>query len=107
MASANYWQSGVCQGVQLSASNPEHLANHARLPPRRTGLNTRPGHRIFASGNRAVRCLCLAGFLRDLPFPPPLNYGPAPYSLHSPSSALKISLLRAAQISSLTHTRTL
>ncbi|KAJ8867710.1 hypothetical protein PR048_031513 [Dryococelus australis] len=40
-------------------------------------------------------------FLPDLPFPPSLNSGAAPYSLQSPSSVLKISLLRAAQISSL------
>ncbi|KAJ8876626.1 hypothetical protein PR048_021071 [Dryococelus australis] len=43
------------------------------------------------------------GFSRDLPFPPPLHSGAAPYSLQSPSSALKTSPLRAAQISSLTH----
>ncbi|KAJ8881051.1 hypothetical protein PR048_017524 [Dryococelus australis] len=42
-----------------------------------------------------------AGLLGDLPFPPPLHFGAAPYSLQSPSSALKSSLLRAAQISSL------
>ncbi|KAJ8897871.1 hypothetical protein PR048_003224 [Dryococelus australis] len=33
-----------------------------------------------------------AGFLGDLPFPPPLHSGAAPYSLQSPSSALKTSL---------------
>ncbi|KAJ8869179.1 hypothetical protein PR048_030749 [Dryococelus australis] len=65
------------------------------------GLNTRPGHQIFASGNRAALCRCSAGFLGDLPFPPPLHSGAAPYSLQSPSSSLKTSLLRAAQISSL------
>ncbi|KAJ8897305.1 hypothetical protein PR048_002651 [Dryococelus australis] len=32
-------------------------------PPRRTELNPRPGHRIFASMNRAGRCRWLAGFL--------------------------------------------
>ncbi|KAJ8888609.1 hypothetical protein PR048_008101 [Dryococelus australis] len=45
-------------------------------------------------------------FFGDLPFPPPLHSGAAPYSLQSPSSALKTSLLRAAQISSLTHSST-
>ncbi|KAJ8873439.1 hypothetical protein PR048_024256 [Dryococelus australis] len=72
------------------------------LPARRTGFIPRPGHRIFASGNRAGRYRWLAGFLGDLPFPPPLHSGTAPSSLQSPSSALKSSLLRAAQISSLT-----
>ncbi|KAJ8877283.1 hypothetical protein PR048_021737 [Dryococelus australis] len=36
-------------------------------------------------------------------FPPPFHYGAAPHSLQSPASALKTSLLRAAQISSLTR----
>ncbi|KAJ8867968.1 hypothetical protein PR048_031777 [Dryococelus australis] len=49
-------------------------------------------------------CRWSAGFLGDLPFPQPLHSGAAPYSLQSPSSALKTtpSLSRAAQISSLT-----
>ncbi|KAJ8895580.1 hypothetical protein PR048_000916 [Dryococelus australis] len=51
-----------------------------------------------------VRCHWLVGFLADLPFPPPLHSSAAPYSLKSPSSALKTSLLRAAQISSLHFT---
>ncbi|KAJ8880186.1 hypothetical protein PR048_016652 [Dryococelus australis] len=41
--------------------------------------------------------------LRVFPFPPPLHSGAAPYSLQSPTSALKTSLLRAAQIFSLTN----
>ncbi|KAJ8874324.1 hypothetical protein PR048_025170 [Dryococelus australis] len=44
----------------------------------------------------------LAGFLGVLQIPPPPHSGAAPYSFQSPSSALKTSLLRAAQISSLT-----
>ncbi|KAJ8898155.1 hypothetical protein PR048_003515 [Dryococelus australis] len=44
-----------------------------------------------------------AGLLGDLPFPPHLHSGAAPFSLKSPSSALKTSLLGAAQISLLTH----
>ncbi|KAJ8871716.1 hypothetical protein PR048_028048 [Dryococelus australis] len=69
---------------------------------RRTGFNPRPGHRIFAYGNRARRYRWSAGFLGDLPCPTPFNSGVAPYSPPSPSSALKTSLIRAAQISSLT-----
>ncbi|KAJ8894905.1 hypothetical protein PR048_000212 [Dryococelus australis] len=47
----------------------------ARLPPRRTGLDSRRGHfRILACGNRAGRCRWL---------PPPLHSGAAPYSPHS------------------------
>ncbi|KAJ8890049.1 hypothetical protein PR048_009555 [Dryococelus australis] len=46
----------------------------------------------------------IGGFSRgSLPFPPPLNSGAAPYSSQSPSSALKILMLRAVQLSSLTH----
>ncbi|KAJ8872081.1 hypothetical protein PR048_025682 [Dryococelus australis] len=79
----------------------------SRLPPRRTGFNPRPGHRISASGNRAGRCRWSVGFLGDLPFPPPLHSGAAPYSLQSPSSVLKTSLLRATQLSSLFSTLSL
>ncbi|KAJ8893493.1 hypothetical protein PR048_006091 [Dryococelus australis] len=42
-------------------------------------------------------------FLGDFPFPPLFHTGAAIYSPQSPSSALKTSLLRAAQSSSLTH----
>ncbi|KAJ8873909.1 hypothetical protein PR048_024745, partial [Dryococelus australis] len=59
--------------------------------------------RIFACGNRAERCRWLAGFLGDLPFRPPFHSGAAPHSPQSSSSALKTSILRAIQISSLTH----
>ncbi|KAJ8890111.1 hypothetical protein PR048_009618 [Dryococelus australis] len=74
------------------------------LPTKANLVQSRPGHRIFASGNRAGRCRWSAGFLGDIPFPTPLHSSAAPYSLQSPSSALKTSLLRAAQISSLTIT---
>ncbi|KAJ8894322.1 hypothetical protein PR048_006942 [Dryococelus australis] len=43
-----------------------------RLPSRRNGFDFRRGRsRIFARGNHAGRCRWSAGFLRDLPFPPP------------------------------------
>ncbi|KAJ8866649.1 hypothetical protein PR048_032510 [Dryococelus australis] len=57
--------------------------------------------RNFACGNRAGRCRWLAGFLGDLLSPLPLHSGAAPFSPQSPSSALKTSMLRAVQISSL------
>ncbi|KAJ8870175.1 hypothetical protein PR048_029189 [Dryococelus australis] len=44
----------------------------------------------------------VSGFFGDIPFPQPLHSGAAPYSLQSPSLALRTSLLRVAQISSLT-----
>ncbi|KAJ8888187.1 hypothetical protein PR048_007674 [Dryococelus australis] len=34
------------------------------------------------NGNRAGRCRWSAGFLGDLPFPPPLHFGAQPYSPH-------------------------
>ncbi|KAJ8878268.1 hypothetical protein PR048_018845 [Dryococelus australis] len=52
---------------------------------------------------KANRVQSPAGFLGDLPFLPPIHSCAAPYSLQSGSSALKTSLLRAAQISSLIH----
>ncbi|KAJ8872222.1 hypothetical protein PR048_025824 [Dryococelus australis] len=45
----------------------------------------------------------VGGFSRGSPDSPPLHSDAAPYSLQSPSSALKTSLFRVAQISSLTH----
>ncbi|KAJ8897831.1 hypothetical protein PR048_003184 [Dryococelus australis] len=53
-----------------------------RLPPRRTGFDSRQVRlRFFARGNRAGRCRSSAGFLEDLPLPPPLySAGAAPYS---------------------------
>ncbi|KAJ8886524.1 hypothetical protein PR048_012735 [Dryococelus australis] len=79
--------------VDVFRKGPRWLSEeHACLPPRRTGPNTQPGHRIFPSGNRAGRCRWSAGLLEDLPLPPLLHAGAAPYSLPSPSSALKISL---------------
>ncbi|KAJ8871872.1 hypothetical protein PR048_028212 [Dryococelus australis] len=55
-----------------------------RLTPRRTWLDSRQGHpRIFACGNRPERCRLSTDFLCDIPFPPPLHSGAAPYSLRS------------------------
>ncbi|KAJ8893549.1 hypothetical protein PR048_006147 [Dryococelus australis] len=76
----------------------------ACLPPLQTGFTPRPAHsRIFAIGSRAGRCRWSAGFSGDLPFPPSLHSGAAPYSSKLPSLAAKTWLLRAAQISSLTQ----
>ncbi|KAJ8896780.1 hypothetical protein PR048_002125 [Dryococelus australis] len=61
------------------------------------------GRATPASGNRDGRCRWSAGFLGNPPFPPSFHSGAFPYSLQSPTSALKTSLLRASQISSLTH----
>ncbi|KAJ8868868.1 hypothetical protein PR048_030409 [Dryococelus australis] len=38
-----------------------------RLPPRRTGLDPRPGHRVFSCGNRAERCRSNIFTLHPLP----------------------------------------
>ncbi|KAJ8870424.1 hypothetical protein PR048_029446 [Dryococelus australis] len=54
----------------------------------------------------SCRTMPLIGrFSRDLPFPPPFhsNAAQAQFSPHLPSLALKTSVLRAVQISSLTH----
>ncbi|KAJ8882478.1 hypothetical protein PR048_014289 [Dryococelus australis] len=73
-------------------------------PPTKANLVQSPAGspRIFTCGNRVGRCRWSAGILEDLSFHPPLHTCAAPYSLQSPSSALKTSLLRTAQISSLT-----
>ncbi|KAJ8890304.1 hypothetical protein PR048_009812 [Dryococelus australis] len=56
---------------------------------------------IFTCRNRAGRCRWSAGFLGDLPLPLPLHSGATTFSSHSSSSALKTSMSRAVQISSL------
>ncbi|KAJ8879930.1 hypothetical protein PR048_020551 [Dryococelus australis] len=59
--------------------------------------------RIFSCGNRAGRCRWSSGFSRESPVSPlDFRSGAAPYSPQSPTSALKTSILRAVQISSLT-----
>ncbi|KAJ8877975.1 hypothetical protein PR048_022438 [Dryococelus australis] len=69
-----------------------HLS--ARLPPRLTKFNPRPGHfRIFTCENRARRCRWSAGFLWDLPSSPPhFHSGATRFSPQSPSSVLMTSL---------------
>ncbi|KAJ8884510.1 hypothetical protein PR048_016367 [Dryococelus australis] len=58
--------------------------------------------RIFASGNRAGRCRLFAGFSRGSPVSPVLSFRRCSIlTSQSPSSALKTSLLRGAQSSSL------
>ncbi|KAJ8869750.1 hypothetical protein PR048_028758 [Dryococelus australis] len=52
---------------------------------------------------RSGRCRWSASFLGDLPLPSPFHSGAVPYSPQSPSSVLKTSMLRAAEISSPTH----
>ncbi|KAJ8888868.1 hypothetical protein PR048_008362, partial [Dryococelus australis] len=52
------------------------LERSPRLSSRRTGFDSRRGHaQIFACRNPDRRCHWSAGFLRDLPLPPPLNFG--------------------------------
>ncbi|KAJ8869871.1 hypothetical protein PR048_028880 [Dryococelus australis] len=62
--------------------------------------------RIFTSGDRAGRCRWSAGFLGSLPFYRPFVPALLHSHLISPSSALKASLLRAAQISEFNSTDT-
>ncbi|KAJ8894528.1 hypothetical protein PR048_007185 [Dryococelus australis] len=80
----------------------ERLAR-SPLPTRRTGFNPPTGS--LPDFRTVGRCRWSAGFIGDVPFPLRFHSGAAPYSPRSPSSALKTSLLRAAQISSLTHPR--
>ncbi|KAJ8866593.1 hypothetical protein PR048_032452 [Dryococelus australis] len=85
--------------VHLWAAVAERLACS---PPTMSNRVQYPAGTL-ACGNRAGRCRWSAGFLGDLPFSPSFHSADALNSPQSPSSALKASLLRAAQISSLTH----
>ncbi|KAJ8897332.1 hypothetical protein PR048_002678 [Dryococelus australis] len=57
------------------------LASHVSEPG---SILLRSRSQIFARGKLAGRCRWSTGFLRDLPFPPLLQSGAAPYSLHFP-----------------------
>ncbi|KAJ8869666.1 hypothetical protein PR048_028659 [Dryococelus australis] len=76
----------------------------ARLPPRRSALDLRLRRSGYFRTWESCRTMPLISeFSRGSPvYPRPFNSGAAPYSHQSPSSALKISLLKATQISSLT-----
>ncbi|KAJ8868955.1 hypothetical protein PR048_030496, partial [Dryococelus australis] len=86
----------MCLGNFDPEAGPISSRRTTRLPPRQTGSRSR----IFTSGNRDRRCRWSAGFLGDLPSPPPQPCSPLLLHTHlnTPASALKISMLRAAQI---------
>ncbi|KAJ8891247.1 hypothetical protein PR048_010762 [Dryococelus australis] len=81
-----------CRGARAVST----LASHQGEPGSILG-------RVTGFGNRARRCRWSASFLGALQFSPHFQPGAAPYSPQPPASALKTSLLRATQISSLTH----
>ncbi|KAJ8897732.1 hypothetical protein PR048_003082 [Dryococelus australis] len=80
------------------------LEMRARPQPRRSGFVPRPGHTGFSHvgimPDDTAGWRVFSGISR---FPPPFHSGAAPYSPQSPASALKTLILRAVQISSLTH----
>ncbi|KAJ8877994.1 hypothetical protein PR048_022457 [Dryococelus australis] len=100
--------------IETSPSAPlrRHYSYHCQENARKTRISPiTKANRVqfpdgplpqFRSGDRAGLCRWSAGFLGDLLFPPPFHSGASPYSLQSSSSAFKSSLLRAAEISSLT-----
>ncbi|KAJ8873763.1 hypothetical protein PR048_024597 [Dryococelus australis] len=57
------------------------IGQPACLSPRGTGFGPRPDYpRILVFGNRAGRCRLSTGFLWNIPCPPPLHSGAAPYA---------------------------
>ncbi|KAJ8880178.1 hypothetical protein PR048_016644 [Dryococelus australis] len=50
-------------------------------------VQSRPGHRTFANGNRAGRCHWSASLFGDLPFPPPPHSGAAPGTIRDIAKA--------------------
>ncbi|KAJ8869882.1 hypothetical protein PR048_028891 [Dryococelus australis] len=76
----------------------------ARLPPRRTGFDPRPGHSGYSQvGNVADDVAGRQVYSGISRFPRLCNMALLHFHLISPSSALKISLLRAAQLSQLNY----
>ncbi|KAJ8877987.1 hypothetical protein PR048_022450 [Dryococelus australis] len=87
-----------CREFEHNFAEPVRLA---RSPPAKENRAHSPaGSPDFHKWGSCRAVPLVGGFSRDLPFPPPLHSGTAPYSPQSPSSALKTSLLRADQISS-------
>ncbi|KAJ8895985.1 hypothetical protein PR048_001326 [Dryococelus australis] len=83
-----YWN--IAQVVERLARSPSTKANRAQSPA---------GPPDFRKWESCRTMPLVGGSSRG--FHPPLHSGAAPYSLQSPSSALKTPLLRATQISSL------
>ncbi|KAJ8883779.1 hypothetical protein PR048_015633 [Dryococelus australis] len=85
---------GGAKGPNFSTPGATVTGRFACSPPTKAIRVQSPAGslRIFACGNRAGRCPSSAGFLGALPFPPPFNSGAAPFSLQSPTSALKTSI---------------
>ncbi|KAJ8870458.1 hypothetical protein PR048_029480 [Dryococelus australis] len=82
----------VISAAILAGRSPPIKANRVQSPA---------GSPDFRKWESCRTMPLVGGFSRGLPIPPPLHSGAAPQSLQSPSSALKTSLLRAVQISSL------
>ncbi|KAJ8869438.1 hypothetical protein PR048_028428 [Dryococelus australis] len=83
----------------ISARMPGVAERLARSPPTKANRAQYPaGPPYFRKWESCRRMPLLGG---DLPFPPPLHPGAAPYSLQSPLSALKISLFRITPLHSL------
>ncbi|KAJ8880017.1 hypothetical protein PR048_020639 [Dryococelus australis] len=83
----------------MGAAVAERLA---RSPPTKVNRAQSPAaSQDFRKWESCQKVPWSAGFLGDLPLPPPLHSGAAPYSLQPLSSVLKTALLRDSQISSL------
>ncbi|KAJ8883900.1 hypothetical protein PR048_015755 [Dryococelus australis] len=94
----------ACRGVSTSFAGTSGTAVHTRSPPTKANRVQPPAESSGFRKWESCRTMPLVGgFLWDIPFRPPLHSCASPYSLRSPTSALKILLLRVAQISSLTY----
>ncbi|KAJ8865768.1 hypothetical protein PR048_033290 [Dryococelus australis] len=94
--------------TQRSVKTPHRvcgLFTPARLPPRLSGFNPRPGltgfSRVGIVPDDAVDWRVFPGISRSPPPSPSFHSGAVPYSPQSRSSALKTSMLRAVEVSSL------
>ncbi|KAJ8870461.1 hypothetical protein PR048_029483 [Dryococelus australis] len=102
----------MCQGRCSAEENATQLENNLRVPTERKPNGMLEKQRNFSPQGPPWPSVGIvpdddAGrrvFSGISPFPPTFHSGGAPYSLQSPTSAPETSLLRAAQISSLTHT---
>ncbi|KAJ8884029.1 hypothetical protein PR048_015886 [Dryococelus australis] len=102
---ASHSQPVSAPGPDTSASSSPRVPQQDNLTMQQTMIHNhelRPGSLPdFRMWESCGRMLLVAGFLGDLPFPPPFHSSIAPFSPQAPSSAIKTLLLTATQISSL------
>ncbi|KAJ8886292.1 hypothetical protein PR048_012502 [Dryococelus australis] len=102
---ASHFSEALLKFYSVDIPPSQQTKLHQRAP-RQTEFNTRLNTPYFRKWESCRTMPLVGGFSRGFPVSPATSFRRAPYLLQLTSSALKTSLLRAAQISSLTHSLT-